>query len=361
MAANDDGIIFDRCVQELELNGYALMSLHTLACCDDSGKTINSAFAIARNALANEEKHKSVPQIDPSSDSSCWTGYHSAAVVNGRYNQYREGFVFSNGDMFDVNMNQDNVGEELMFEKEMGNLFRIMHNDISNEVLRAIERRLELPNLYFHQEFGPTDNASQWHMKRYVVNFEQREMQNEGVPINNESKSSDIVEPEIFLPVHTDPSLISVVILDEIGTKEGGLGLEVYHPLKNTITQQNSSGGTWKGISHHGHDVAIIFIGSVLSFLTKNQIFSATKHRVVNWMTSNNDSDAQNARMAATLFVRPHPHAFMKTLPSPYIQINEVSKKSPLTFRVWNQRVAKNYQKSKSKQQNKKKSVLQSS
>jgi len=213
-------------------------------------------------------------------------------------------------------------------------------------------RRLELPDQYFDKEFGPTKNASQWHMKRYVLDDDSDE-QNHNLDDGNEKKYTldDGGErgqeniADVVLPVHTDPSLISVVIVDQVGSNEGGMGLEVYHPL-----EQNNEGGMYKEISHSGHDVAIIFVGSVLNYLTKGQIFSAAKHRVVNWIPSNNDSSKDyKDRMAATLFVRPNGDSIMKTPPSPYLQSNE-SKKKPPTFSVWNQRVAKNYMKKKQQQ-----------
>ena len=222
-------------------------------------------------------------------------GYHNAASVNGRYNEYREGFVFSNGDIFDIK----NIGGEtsVNFENEMSNLFRIMHDNVANGVLRAIERRLELPNLFFRDEFGPTDNSSQWHVKRYNINAvdhkhtiidEEEGASNESTTTSSKLESRK--EADIFLSVHTDPSLISVVILDQIGTNEGGQGLQVYHPT-NTKTQINKS-GTYKEITHHGHDVALVFVGSVLSYLTKGQIFAAAKHRVVNWTSSGYPDDS---------------------------------------------------------------------
>jgi len=61
--------------------------------------------------------------------------------------------------------------------------------------------------------------------------------------------------------------------------------------------------------------------------------------------------DDINESMAATLFVRPQPGAYMKTLPSKYIEHGGASStKLPPTFRVWNARVAKNYMKKKKKQ-----------
>jgi len=362
--AESEDILFDRCVQELELNGYALFPLSTLLQRKQTTISIARSFETARRALDvvsdNKDALVASPIIDPSSDSGSWTGYHDAAEVNGRYNEYREGFVFSNGDMFDVT-SDEGKGDCIDFRYEMNNLFSVMHDDVANGVLRAIERRLELPLLYFHRAFGPTHDSSQWHMKRYVVDarvdttFNDEEGQCASTIGDTMVTSEPQKEAEIFLPVHTDPSLISVVILDEAGINKGGMGLEVFHPLK---TENNS--GTWKEISHMGHDVAVIFVGSVLSYLTKGQIFSAAKHRVVNWISSRMDPDGiipnerRGSRVAATLFVRPNGDALMKSLPSPHLQIEAALEKNPPTFRVWNARVAKNYMKKKKKKRNNK-------
>lgn len=148
---------------------------------------------------------------------------------------------------------------------------------------------------------------------------------------------------KVLLPMHTDPSLISVVIIDSPGINKGGRGLEIFH-VNNcseiTGIKTKTCSDMWEEISLHGHDVATIFVGSVLSYLTKGQVFSAIKHRVVD----DGDGDVnQRERMAVTLFVRPQPDAFMKTLPSKHIQ-HESSKPPPI-FQVWNRRVAKNYMK----------------
>ena len=341
---NEATTIFDNCANDLELNGYALLPIPTMYQNNESERKrtlIAKAFATARCTLDDvSSSNTEIPIIDPSSDSGSWTGYHHAAVVNGRYNQYREGFVFSNGEMFNnVDTTNNNISS---FENDMNNLFDIMHDDISNGVLRAIERRLELPDQYFDKEFGPTTTSSQWHLKRYVLDDDSGK-QDHNLNNDNEKKQDNI--SDVVLPVHTDPSLISVVIVDQVGSNEGVMGLQVYHP-----SEQNNEGGTYKEISHSGHDVAVIFVGSVLNYLTKGQIFSAAKHRVVNWTTSNNDSSKDDKdRMAATLFVRPNGDSVMQTLPSPYLQSNE-SKKKPPTFSVWNQRVARNYMKKKQQQ-----------
>jgi hypothetical protein len=317
--------IFDKCVHDLEINGgYAILPLTGLQ--SSSNNTISNAFDTARCVFDeircgggdNDGSDGSLlmPLIDPSTDSGGWTGYHKADVTNGRYNEHREGFVFSNGEFFAVDSNDD-------FESDMKQFFHFCHDVVANGVMRAIERRLELPDCYFDKELGPTNNASQWHLKRYQVD-ELEEPNNDPPPVS---------EQKVLLPMHTDPSLISVVIIDSPGVNKGGKGLEIFH-----------SSSTWKAIPHHGRDVAIIFVGSVLSHLTKREVFSAIKHRVVDSC----NGGISNERVAATLFVRPHPDAYMKTLPSKYVLHHEtVSAKLPPTFRVWNARVAKNYMKKK--------------
>ena len=86
--------IFDNGVNDLELNGYALLSIPTIYQnnnCERRRNSIANAFATARCSLDDISSNNKIPIIDPSTDSGSWTGYHNAAVVNGRYNQYREG------------------------------------------------------------------------------------------------------------------------------------------------------------------------------------------------------------------------------------------------------------------------------
>lgn len=326
--------MFDKCARELETNGYALMSLPALLTeTKRDENVVAGAFNSARRAL-DDTRTNATPLIDPTTDSGSWTGFHAATDVHGRYNRHREGYVFSNGEMFDAGSDD--------FRDDMKKLYQLMHDDVADGVLRAIERRLELPQSYFQQEFGPTRTSSQWHIKRYVVK-------------GNDNKSSEQDGTEILLPVHTDPSLISVVIIDQVGKNEGGMGLEVFrqrHCLQTSILK----GGSWKEITHHGHEVAVIFIGSVLSYLTKGQVYSAARHRVVNYKSSdcdilqdNEEDRVSKERMVATLFIRPKGNSKMNTLPSRHVMVNDdmvganEKKKTAPTFLSWNARVAKNY------------------
>jgi hypothetical protein len=52
-------------------------------------------------------------------------------------------------------------------EPGMRQLIDSLHG-ISTQVLRALERKLELPLNWFQQIMGPTGNASQWHVKRFA-------------------------------------------------------------------------------------------------------------------------------------------------------------------------------------------------
>jgi len=368
---DDDNTTFDRCAQELELNGYSLVPLSVLRSqrLKPRAVLIEQAFTTARRALDAVANigNTSTAIIDPKSDSASWTGFHNATSIHGRYNQHREGFVFSNGEMFDVNTIHDDHPHS-NFRNDMNQLFCTMHDDIAAGVLHAIERRLNIPHLYFHHEFGPTSNSSQWHMKRYVVDVQQSNnlSSNSGDFTSEEDQHTNIILPvqsqkretDIFLPAHTDPSLISVVILDRAGTNNGGMGLEVFHPTHDALPNGGCSSGEWREISQHGHDVAVIFVGSVFSYLTKGQLFPAAKHRVVSWGSSCNDyygnrlQNCVESRMAATLFVRPNGDAIMKPLPSPYLKSSgDALQKVYPSFRVWNARVAKNYMKKKTTRQ----------
>eukprot|EP00986_Skeletonema_menzelii_P007832 scaffold3117_cov208-Skeletonema_menzelii.AAC.1 len=275
--------IFDKCVHDLEINGgYALLPLSELL--SSSNNAVSNAFDTARCAfdeikLESDDEctvdGSSIPLIDPSTDSGGWTGYHKASHLNGRYNQHRQGFVFSNGELLKLHSNID-------FESDTKQFFHFVHDVVASGVLRAIERRLELPESYFDKELGPTDNASQWHLKQYQVDELDEPSSDETTPLSQQH------DQKVLLPMHTDPSLISVVIIDSPRVLEGGKGLEVFQTNCAKVTSPNENdckpkknSGTWKAITHHGRDVAIIFVGSVLSYLTKGQVFSAIKHRVV--------------------------------------------------------------------------------
>ena len=319
---------FDQCAEELSVNGYAFVRLDELLCQHQQqhDRRVQRAFDLAREAF---ECASAQQTIDPTEDSSAWTGYHSATTTNGRYNQHREGFVWSNGEQLDADIDEP-FGRS--FSEATHDLFQILHDVVATNVMRAIEQRLVLPPGYIQQEFGPTCSSSQWHLKRYV--------DEEGVGSIREE--GDFVDDEkVLLPMHTDPSLVSVVIIDREGVQDGGMGLEVY----------KASSKSWREVAFSGHKVAIVFVGHYLSYVAKGTgLFPASKHRVVEWRTSGGFRTPNQQRMAATLFVRPRPNAIMRPLPSPLNAVaGAVSGKAPPTFAAWNARVARNYMKSKTR------------
>jgi len=262
------------------------------------------AFQVFRRAMDDEPSHYNCPTIPPEADSSHVTGYHSAEGMS-RYNTYREGLVFSDGNF---------VGNDEV-QKAMRDMFDSLHA-IAQQVLTALEQHWKLPDGWFQNTLGPTENHSQWHMKRYVL------------PEQTSFSLDKSDGPAIWLPVHTDPSLISVVIHDIPGVCEGAMGLEY-----------QTDCGDWKEVPQSGHGSATIFVGSVLSYITGGKI-KAAKHRVLYTRDEKNI-----ARMAATLFVRPRGTAQLVVPPCPRFQ--DVTLKKQTTFDTWNSRVSRNYMKKK--------------
>ena len=279
-------------VQELRDVGLSLLDIRALS------PIPASAFSSAQQMLDN--KSQDIPVIPPGADSAHVTGYHPAGGSMSRYNLFREGFVWSDeGTMETTTTDSD-------FFVATRQLEDLLHS-VAQCVLQSIEEYLQLPVGWFEDHLGSTRNHSQWHLKRFVETTD---------PNQKESH---------WLPAHTDPSLISIVIHDRNDTQEGGYGLEF---------KDASSSSKWVPVQKSGHAVAIVMIGSVLSQITGG-LFSACRHRVL---------QQPGPRMAATLFLRPAPSARLQVPPSPLLQ--NVAWKHPfnMTFDQWSSRVARNYQ-----------------
>ena len=299
---------WDRVVKDLEHEGgMAVVSLPPT-----SANIHAYAFETAQRAMDDDKSHYDCPIIPPNADSAHVTGYHSTEGMS-RYNMHREGLVFSDG----------NLAGNNEFQHAMRAMFDSLHG-IAQHVLTALEEEWQLPENWFQNTLGPTERYSQWHMKRYVLPSTRPSTPTRK---NGETDGNDV--PAIWLPVHTDPSLISVVIHNVPGQCEGAMGLEY-----------QTSDGEWRQVPQSGHASATIFVGSVLSNITGKQI-QACKHRVV---YIKNDYITQT-RMAATLFVRPRMTARLVVPPSP--KFENVTLKKQITFEVWNSRVSKNYMKQK--------------
>ena len=302
------------------------------------------------NQIENTPTTKLLEPISATADSAHVTGYHDWGGLS-RYNQYRRGFVFSDGNQ-SLPFSEDSQYPE--FQDAVHQLYDLLHL-IFDGVLQALEECLELPPQWFQQQLGPTYSNSQWHLKEYASSAcHDVEEQN-----NRQNKH--------LLGTHTDPSLLSVVIHDRPGVQRDGYGLQyairnsnISHDTTTTNNhskQQSKTSTTWKDVECTGHGVAVIFIGSVMATLTQGNLPACT-HRVVetqsctNTTTTAGKPEASPTRVAATLFGRPAPDAVLAMPPSPQWKNSRRSStantaKPPLLFSAWNARVARNYEKSK--------------
>ena len=308
-------------------------------------------------------------QIDDSADSAHCTGYHSSSPgFSRRYNAHRRGWVFSDEDWTCSIGGDERKDDELViiqqekFDHAMGILHAILHFILDN-LLLALSRKWGLLHqttneddkntaCWFQTNMGPTRSHSQWHVKEFVT-----------PPNSNHSDSTttteeDSSQPVEWLPAHTDPSLVSVVIHDtQHKNMRGSRGLQYYstsdkewHPARpsseTTITTDSSTS------EYPPQQYATIFVGSVLAAMTSHQV-PACRHRVIyedeentsrsiDSQSSSRDPDDRGIRRATTLFGRPAPTAKLQHIPG-FPRIRQEG----MRFEEWLSRVARNYEKSK--------------
>ena len=294
-----------------------------------------------------------IKRIGPNDDSAHATGYHCAGSDGSsmsRYNSYREGFVFSDGNIFNVDLGEKDSEKRRgkTFQSDMESFFASMHDAIAVNVLRAIARNLGCGDEdWFQANLGPTDESSQWHVKRYVCPTATGSEKNQSSECDDNGDAEEEIE---WLPVHTDPSLISIVLHDVPGKREGAMGLQYQVQDSSISTDSNpkSLKKIWVDVPWHGHAVATVFVGSVLSYITGN-LYPGAKHRVVYRPSTNIDV---SERVAATLFVRPRGDCKLLVPPSPLFLTAEGNSSVRIrntTFDVWLARVSRNYMKGRKK------------
>jgi len=332
-----------------------------------------SCFETARRGLdaAKSDCFEDIKKIGPNDDSAHATGYHCAGTDStdgssmSRYNLYREGFVFSDGELFDVEIQGVEEGGQQqythMFQSDMQKLFASMHDAVATNVLRAVARNLGCQDGdWFANKLGPTEQSSQWHVKRYVCptatadDDMSHHEKNACKEYRKEEKGNEDIE---WLPVHTDPSLISIVLHDLPGKREGAMGLQYQIPDPSIPSENGlnlrSQKKVWVDVPWHGHAVATVFVGSVLSYIT-GHFYPGAKHRVVYSLPT---TDEERDRVAATLFVRPRGDRMLRVPPSPLLLAIEGTR-SPVkirntTFDAWLARVSRNYMKGRRKNESK--------
>jgi isopenicillin N synthase-like dioxygenase len=306
-----------------------------------------NAFASARFVM-DQIQHPDVSVVcpfvpsDDTVDSAHAYGYHrTGGMISKRYNQFREGFVFSDSiRSFDVALtpkplDDTSAGSNYVpttFQHDCHAMFTLLH-DIADTCLMHVANHFQLPNDWFQQQYGPTVDHSQWHVKRYVM-----------------EKSAKLNDEGVLLPTHSDPSLVSIVMLDQPDIQPGAMGLQFLRCDRSSTNNNNppnteqSINPEWIEVPWSGHKVAIVFVGSVLQYAT-NGYFMASKHRVVQKKHPN-----APPRMAATLFCRPAPSACL--VAPPHCKSEMVRKGSqkvnqkPILFSEWMKKTAKNYEKS---------------
>jgi isopenicillin N synthase-like dioxygenase len=238
----------------------------------------------------------------------------------------------------------DDVDDDLSHLFRCAERMEDMLHEIAVSVLKWIESYLELSPGWFQRNVlgNPNDSLSQsaesiqshhqWHLKNYVL---------DASPNSSVLSPPPSFERDVVLPVHTDPSLVSVVILDRPGKLEGAQGLQYWDRHESQ----------WREVESSGHGVAVVLIGSVLSRITRGHLH-APKHRVIGPVVT---QESLEHRRAATLFLRPAPDALLQVPPSPVLMEASSSsmdqsrkeKLDPITFGEWTSRVSKNYRRRK--------------
>ena len=316
-----------------------------------------AAFATARGALdavaevggSGSSGGGRIRRIGPGDDSARATGYHAAGSDGSslsRYNRHREGFVFSDGQMFDVPPSDPGIPSP--FREDMLRLFQSMHDGIALEVLRAVARDLGLEDeAWFESALGPSGSSSQWHVKRFTEPEEAGSGSGSGADGDGDSAvPGSSGEGYEWLPVHTDPSLVSIVLHDVPGANEGGMGLQCQH---QAAPGTRAGPREWREVPLHGHAVATVLVGSVLSYITGG-LFPGARHRVVYRPA------LPRSRMAATLFLRPRGDAALSVPPSALLTGGGGGggvRVRRTTFDAWIARVSKNYMRQKKKKNRK--------
>ena len=284
-------------IQSLKQHGVALMAIGV-----ENRRSFQRAFRVGVAALdaikssaEGLDRHRCSVLNMGTGDALDASGFHGFGALS-KYNAHREGFIFSNKTIY----NPFDEKHELFgaFAESM-QFVRDAAMRVAASVLDAVADDLGSSES-FERRYGPLGPSLQWHLKRYAG------------------------EGGTLLGVHTDPSLVSVVIIDREGIQEGAAGLEWYDPV----------GKCWCEVAHSGHGVAIILAGSILEKVS-SRAYKACRHRVVS-------TRAANARVAQTFFVRPSPDA-------PLVPVADVDrggrkKKSYQTFRQWKSRVSKRYE-----------------
>ena len=292
----------------LQASGVASVELPA-----STSSAVAECFGVSKVAL--DHLGRAERALNERSNSASDSGAHGVGALS-QYNACREGFVFSNGAVFGV----DGVPA---FGDAMTRFARIAQG-VAADVLSAIEARMELPPGWFAESLGPFEEHSQWHLKRY------RPEQAPPCAITSDGKS-------VLLAVHSDPSIISLIFHDAPGRQDGCMGLEYQAPPASRGGSGGPAEREWEEVPAHGHAVVTVLAGSVIDRLTGGHL-RAVRHRVA----VRDPAALRGKRVVATFFIRPAPHAILRTPPSPLLAGTPPMR--PLKYIDWQRKVQDKYQ-----------------
>ena len=311
--------------------------------------------------------------LSASDDSHHANGYHPANISSlSRYNLHREGFVFSDGIIngfekldndldlaFIQNFTEDMKNMRGVLHKLAGQAWALLEEEvILNRMNTSVssddnDKSILLPSKLIHQDTNGSLNVdemvdfSQWHIKRYHY--------------SSQDENSD--HENLLLGLHTDPSLISVVIHDIPGIHNGCRGLRFKSSKKNI---EQSTLHKWIEVPKHGHGICTILIGGAFARIVPagthgksesfDNSFQPCLHKVCAESKTEGgdytpfDSSRDPPRVVATYFLRPSPQTILSPIDgNVLLKSGKVPRsRRPITFHDWCARTSKNYRNSKS-------------
>eukprot|EP00816_Leptocylindrus_hargravesii_P001430 CAMPEP_0196819708 /NCGR_PEP_ID=MMETSP1362-20130617/71828_1 /TAXON_ID=163516 /ORGANISM="Leptocylindrus danicus, Strain CCMP1856" /LENGTH=410 /DNA_ID=CAMNT_0042198289 /DNA_START=177 /DNA_END=1409 /DNA_ORIENTATION=+ len=321
-------------------------------------------------AVAPTTTHALLPMLNKNDDAQHATGYHPAGGTLSRYNIFREGFVFSDNNLFDV----DAVPE---FRENMLAMRQVLHS-LAMTALNMLGYQMD-DLMGFDSSYSGNisqleqmlrgsagdddddgdgdgsrtsssylDGFSQWHVKRY---------QPPPVSTSLSPSTETAIEDDDSVPLlgqHTDPSILSIVVHDVPGINEGCIGLEVQN-CEEKGCERGSSSSTWVELPHHGHGICTVLIGGAMTRISPEcKKFQPCIHRVRG--LDGKAPTLHRSRVAATYFFRPAPRTMIYPIDIDKASSagNAVKKRvprsrRPISFNDWCNKVSRNYGKSKTK------------
>lgn len=258
-----------------------------------------AVFELARDFLSQPEELKCRFLVDPFAKPGP-NGYQSRGALGGKYNRHRSGFVFHGKTLWELS-GGDFLPVMTRWREDIWRLAEVVFDELVLELSGQPDVHFSLSPGVF-SEGGAHDMVthSQFHIKQMHAVDRQR--------------SKTIVDPIIWLPLHQDPSFLSIVV--HASANPAGQGLEFL----------DESSATYTRIAQSGCGVATIIGGQLLHLLCGGQnglqLAKAT-HRVVT-----NAKDMDRERLGATFFFQPAPDFLLK----PFVQLTRGDQDDCITF-----------------------------